>query len=224
MFTLSFGWIYQRSNGTQCTGRPAPCKACQHHSISDGCVFNEQLDLRRKVAVQKTAGDLEKHQRILYSLLDCLRRANDKKVLHILQAIRDGGDAMSNIDILSKMLLVEGSPIEEAADASDSSSEYNTQCNRPSRITVGRLCDTPLFQVPSKPWTTITDDDHLVSSLISLYFTWDHPLMQVVNQGMFLRDMIAGDLASTFCSPVLVNSILAVSSVSGNLCCMCTLI
>ncbi|OJJ52511.1 hypothetical protein ASPSYDRAFT_62822 [Aspergillus sydowii CBS 593.65] len=193
----------------KCTGRPAPCKACQHHRISDGCVFNEQLDLRRKVAVQKTAGDLEKHQRILYSLLGCLRRANDEKVSHILQAIRDGGDAMSNIDILSKMLLVEGSPIEEATDASDSSSEYNIQCNRPSRITVGRL-------FPSKPWTTITDDDHLVSSLISLYFTWDHPLMQVVNQEMFLRDMIAGDLASTFCSPVLVNSILAVSSIYSN--------
>lgn len=119
----------------------------------------------------------------------------------------------SNIRVLSKMLLVEGPPIEVASDASDSASEYDTLCNPQSRISVGRLCDKPLFQVPCKPWTTTTDDDHLVSSLMSLYFTWDHPLMQVVNQEIFLRDMSARDLASEFCTPVLVNSILAVASV-----------
>lgn len=122
----------------------------------------------------------------------------------------------SNIKVLSKMLLIEDPPIEVASpDASDSASEYNTVCNPLSRIAVDRLCDEPLFQVPCKPWTITTDDDHLVSSLISLYFTWHHPLMRVVDQEMFLRDMSAGDLASDFCSPVLVNSILAVASVSN---------
>ncbi|BCS27740.1 fungal specific transcription factor domain-containing protein [Aspergillus puulaauensis] len=112
------------------------------------------------------------------------------------------------------MLLIEDPPIEVASpDASDSGSEYNTVCNPLSRIAVDRLCDEPLFQVPCKPWTITTDDDHLISSLISLYFTWHHPLMQVVDQEMFLREMSAGDLASEFCSPVLVNSILAVASI-----------
>lgn len=120
----------------------------------------------------------------------------------------------SNIKVLSKMLLIEDPPIEVASpDASDSASECNNVCNPLSRIAVDRLCDEPLFQVPCKPWTITTDDDHLVSSLISLYFTWHHPMMQVVDQEMFLRDMSAGDLASEFCSPVLVNSILAVASV-----------
>lgn len=131
----------------------------------------------------------------------------------MLRTIRGGGDVASNIRALSKMLLVEGPPIDVASDASDSASEYNTLCNPPSRISVGRLCDKPLFQVSCKPWTTTTDDDHLVSSLMSLYFTWDHPLMQVVNQEIFIRDMSARDLASEFCTPVLVNSILAVASV-----------
>lgn len=38
--------------------------------------------------------------------------------------------------------------------------------------------------------------------------------MQVVDQEMFLEDMMVGDLSSNFCNPFLVNSILAVASVS----------
>jgi hypothetical protein len=62
-----------------------------------------------------------------------------------------------------------------------------------SRITLEKLCDIPLVQVPAKPWTAVTDDGQLVSHLVSLYFTWDNP--------------------SEFCTPLLVNSVLAMASV-----------
>ncbi|KAI3058354.1 transcriptional regulator family: Fungal Specific TF [Aspergillus niger] len=80
------------------------------------------------------------------------------------------------------------------------------------RITVERLCDSPLFQVPSKPWTAVTNDDHLVSHLISLYFTWDHPTLQVVDQEMFLKHMTIKKINPDCCTSLLVNSILAVAS------------
>ncbi|KAL2834350.1 fungal-specific transcription factor domain-containing protein [Aspergillus cavernicola] len=207
----------------KCTGRPAPCKACE--TTGGTCIFNEQLDLRRKIAAKKTAGELEHYRHMLYNLLECLCTANDERVQQILATIREGGDVDKNIDDLTKSFLLEGSPVEApTVDASDASSEYQRSLDgnivlneqRPVnsllRITVDKLCDNPLFQVPCKPWTTVTDDDQLVSSLISLYFTWDHPLMQVVDQEMFLRDMGAGGMSSEFCSPVLVNSILAVAS------------
>lgn len=82
-----------------------------------------------------------------------------------------------------------------------------------ARVTLESLCDIPLFKVPAKPWTEVTDANDLVSHLVSLYFTWDHPCAQFVDQCIFLDHMKRGDLSSSFCSPLLVNSLLSLASV-----------
>ena len=82
-----------------------------------------------------------------------------------------------------------------------------------ARITLESLCDIPLFEVPAKPWTDIIDDNDLVSHLVSLYFTWDHPCAQFLDQDIFIEHMRQGDLESEFCSPLLVNSLLSIASV-----------
>ncbi|KAJ5171393.1 Transcription factor [Penicillium coprophilum] len=81
-----------------------------------------------------------------------------------------------------------------------------------ARVTLERLCDIPLFEVPAKPWTKVTDDDYLVSHLVSLYFTWDHPCSQFLDQRIFLEHMKRGDQTSEFCTPLLVNSLLSMAS------------
>ncbi|KAJ5915938.1 transcriptional regulator family: Fungal Specific TF [Penicillium verhagenii] len=81
-----------------------------------------------------------------------------------------------------------------------------------ARVTLENLCDVPLLEVPAKPWTEVTDDNDLVSHLVSLYFTWDHPCVQFLDQKIFLEHMRRGTLDSEFCSPVLVNSILSMAS------------
>lgn len=82
-----------------------------------------------------------------------------------------------------------------------------------ARVTLESLCDIPLFEVPAKPWTKVTDDNYLVSHLVSLYFTWDHPCSQFLDQRIFLEHMKLGDRGSEFCTPLLVNSILSMASV-----------
>ena len=82
-----------------------------------------------------------------------------------------------------------------------------------ARITLESLCDIPLFQLPAKPWTTVTDNDSLVSHLVSLYFTWDHPCSQFLDQRIFLESMKFGNRGSVFCTPLLVNSLLSIASV-----------
>lgn len=82
-----------------------------------------------------------------------------------------------------------------------------------ARVTLDSLCDIPLLEVSARPWTEVTDDDDLVSHLISLYFTWDYPCAQFFDQRIFLDHMRQGVLNSEFCSPILVNSILSVASV-----------
>lgn len=69
-----------------------------------------------------------------------------------------------------------------------------------------------LLYVPAKPWTRVTDSDEMVSHLVSLFFTWDHPCLQVLDQTVFLAHMNC-DTASAFCTPFLVNCILALAIV-----------
>jgi hypothetical protein len=76
------------------------------------------------------------------------------------------------------------------------------------------LSDIPLYEVPAHPWTEVTSDASFVSHLISLYFTWQHPGLNWIDRDLFLRDMRSKKLGSKFCSPLLVNSILAVACVS----------
>ena len=108
------------------------------------------------------------------------------------------------------------SDLESASSWSESdkvNSSPKITFNPYARITLENLCDVPLFEVPAKPWTEVTDDSDLVSHLVSLYFTWDHPSAQFLDQGLFLRDMRTGSLESEFCSPVLVNSMLSMACV-----------
>lgn len=159
---------------------------------------------------------MEYYRGLLYSLLESLRSSDEDKVNHILETIR-GSALLSNV----------ANVVDAPADLSDASSDNskplgNTDdaiaqqerlaADAHSRITLEKLCDIPVFQVPVKPWTAVTDDDHLVSHLISLYFTWDHPLSQIVDQRVFLRHMREGNKNTEFCTPFLVNSILAIAS------------
>ncbi|OOF99753.1 hypothetical protein ASPCADRAFT_203549 [Aspergillus carbonarius ITEM 5010] len=199
----------------KCSGRPPPCKACQN---TGGCIFDETLDLRRKVAARRTQGELEYYRGLLYSLLETLRSSDEEKARQMLEKIR------GNTHLSDLATVIDAS----VSDLSDASSEHSrsvgvaedaiSQHERLGvdahlRITVERLCDSPLFQVPSRPWTAVTNDDHLVSHLVSLYFTWDHPLLQVVDQEIFLRHMAMKDTNLECCTSLLVNSMLAVASI-----------
>ena len=84
-----------------------------------------------------------------------------------------------------------------------------------SVMDIKRLTDTPVFRVPAKPWTSVTDDDEFVSHLISLWFTWSQPFYNWVDREVFLANMKSGNIDSQFCSPFLVNCILCEACVSS---------
>ncbi|TVY75969.1 Nitrogen assimilation transcription factor nit-4 [Lachnellula suecica] len=56
-------------------------------------------------------------------------------------------------------------------------------------------------------WTTVTSDSALVEHLMALYFCWEYPTFASLNKEHFLEDFKNG--RRRFCSPLLVNSILA---------------
>jgi hypothetical protein len=87
---------------------------------------------------------------------------------------------------------------------------------RKHRHMKGRIQDfvNPPIQVPAKPWTKVTDDDDLVSHLMSLWFTWAHQWWHWVDEVEFIKAMRAADVSSLICTPYLVSMILADACVS----------
>lgn len=56
-------------------------------------------------------------------------------------------------------------------------------------------------------WTNVTNDLPFVKRLLDLYFQWSHPSYVILSREAFFRDFWEG--RSKYCSPLLVNAILA---------------
>ncbi|PVI08060.1 hypothetical protein DM02DRAFT_608166 [Periconia macrospinosa] len=70
-----------------------------------------------------------------------------------------------------------------------------------------RLIEPIIDKVAAKPWTNVIYDDQLFRQLIRIYFEQHRPCGPFVHKDLFLEDMAAG--RTRFCSPLLVNAILA---------------
>jgi hypothetical protein len=82
---------------------------------------------------------------------------------------------------------------------------------RRKTMSVEQMSDEPLFRLTAKPWTTVTEDDYLVSHLASLYFTWWNTFMHPLHEPALIDVMEKGDPNSLLCSPFLVNAMLALA-------------
>lgn len=81
-------------------------------------------------------------------------------------------------------------------------------------MTVDELTDEPIYKVPASPWTTVTKDDLFVSHLVSAYLSWYHWYYHHFDERLFLDAITAGQVDSTYCSPLLVNAVLGMGCVS----------
>lgn len=67
-----------------------------------------------------------------------------------------------------------------------------------------------ISKAPQKSWTTVTSDAELVEHLLELYFCWEYPTLASLSKEHFKHDFSAG--SSRYCSPLLVNALLALGS------------
>lgn len=73
------------------------------------------------------------------------------------------------------------------------------------------LDDNGLDQVQDRSvtkWTRVTSDEHLISHLLTMYFTWHYPFFTTLSKDLFYRDYVRG-VPSQYCSSLLVNAMLA---------------
>lgn len=87
----------------------------------------------------------------------------------------------------------------------------NNRVPRRKALDITLLIEAPPIDVPASPWTEVTDDNLLVSDLVSSWLIWDQYFYNWLDEDLFLRDMRSGDLNARYCSPFLVNAMLALA-------------
>lgn len=146
-------------------------------------------------------------------LVEALRAVNGRRANDVLNLIQSNAD-LSEI----RLFLAESYSPDDQYSHDILLEEQASQNARPNVrrkiMSVEQLTDTPVYRVSARPWTAVTDDDELVSHLISKYFTWNHQTLNWINRELFIRDMRSSNLGSMFCSPLLVNAMLAQACVS----------
>lgn len=167
--------------------------------------------------MKRRVDNLESDRLFLIRLIESLRTGQQDHINDLLSYIRSS----SSLDEV-KSFLNSYIPLTEI-DATPQMRDMFVELERlqqsrqgpPTILATRRLSDTPLVTVPAKPWTTVTDDDHFVSHLVSLWLTWHYPWFHCIDPAIFIEAMQSGDLKSSLCSPFLVNAILAEASVSS---------
>ncbi|KAF5861190.1 hypothetical protein ETB97_000503 [Aspergillus alliaceus] len=156
------------------------------------------------------------HQDLLLDLLKAIRSVDEPHARRLFQLLREDSSLQqlrSYLDRTLSEVQVSGQGSEVIRNLSSLRTRIDVEDggppSRPRVMDVQYLCDMTPYRVPAKPWTTVTDDDNLVSHLVSLYFTWDYPFYAFVDSKAFLRHMTAGNVDSDLCSPFLVNALLA---------------
>lgn len=188
----------------QCIPGPEKCIACAAHNLE--CVYDERADLRRRNISKEKLEVVEQQNRLLLGVFTAIRARPKTQLKQIMDIVRSDASLGEVATILNRRAeFFKEAEIREGSVMADMGPPQDA-------MRISNVVDRPLYSVLAKPWTAATDDDNMVFHLISLYFTWEHVFFVRMDRGLFLQDMIAGRL--TFCSPLLVNAMLAHAIVS----------
>ena len=86
------------------------------------------------------------------------------------------------------------------------------QSNYAMPLYAAEMVDPLLAEVKPSKWTRVSTNDLLLRRLLEGYFTYEYPWLFLFHKDYFLEDMISG--GNRFCSPLLVNALLAKACVS----------
>lgn len=136
----------------------------------------------------------------------------DRKSAQQLRAYLEGMLAKAGLSEINAQMVGRSSEAEQGTNI-----ENDVPRHRPRVMDIQYLCSIAPYRVPARPWTTVTDSDDLVSHLVSLYLTWGYPFYAFFCRETFIKHMKSGQLNSDFCSPFLVNALLANACVSDEI-------
>ncbi|RAL03229.1 putative C6 transcription factor [Aspergillus ibericus CBS 121593] len=193
----------------KCTGS-VPCANCVKSKVE--CTLDRSADKRRRGALKRKIDQLADQEELLVRLVGVLRESGNRRAVPLINIIRsDASLDEIRYYINHQLPRLELAQTPELVEVCEEVKQLQPSQSRSMRriLDAKRLSDIPRFQVPARPWTTVVSDNDFVSHLLSLWFTWSHPFRNWIDKDLFVRDMQEGSLSARFCSPFLVNIILA---------------
>ena len=106
-------------------------------------------------------------------------------------------------------LLYETTFMEQQALQSSAYEKYRPQYLRP--LLAAEIVDPRLDAVKPSMWTNISTDDNLMRKILRTYLLFEYGWSTIFHKDHFLDDMLTG--SNQFCSPLLVNALLALACV-----------
>jgi hypothetical protein len=86
------------------------------------------------------------------------------------------------------------------------------ESNYTKPLQAAEIADPLLIDARPSQWTRVSSNDGLLRKLIEGYFKYEYPWGFIFHKDYFLEDMVSG--SNRFCSPLLVNALLAKACVS----------
>lgn len=167
------------------------------------------------MAWKRKVEELESDNRSLPDLLDAIRTGQDDQVDRLVTFIRSQASQAEVVDYVASNFMKASAAADHEEGPSKSSTRQQSPSSHQPRLPRSiQQSLRPWISVPAHPWTTVTDDDELVSHLISLWFTWRHWCYPFIERNGFVTAMRSKNVDSVVCTPALVNVILADACVS----------
>ncbi|KAF2840571.1 hypothetical protein M501DRAFT_916607, partial [Patellaria atrata CBS 101060] len=216
-----------RKRKSKCDGSTPVCSTCTAVYKTE-CFYDGDNDNRRKVTPRKDKGTEKQRDGVpdkhdsMAQVLANIRNLQEPDLSELIQRIRNNED----LDVLAESYKHSSVTIPRTSASQTLEGELSVLMGKPSVAQSGVRRHfshaSNLGLVPEKEssyslthpapgyhesWTTITDDQEFIDHLLKLYFTWCHPFFECFSEEWFLHDM--KHRRTTFCSGILVNSILA---------------
>lgn len=192
-----------RKRKSKCDGARPTCKVCLKQAKI--CEYDRDPEETQIVALVKKQRAASAENDKLRRLYDLLHSRPELEAAEIFQLLRTTKDPLLLLQFLEESVLPVQMPAEHDVAHRDP---------RVEKVDAGFLANSAL-KVHARPWTTVAGDG-LVSDLITSFFMWDSTFyFSFVDMQRFLADMAQGcPEEAKYCSPLLVNAICCIRSVS----------
>ncbi|TAQ86496.1 hypothetical protein B7494_g5178 [Chlorociboria aeruginascens] len=205
-----------RTRKSKCDGVHPACTACAT-VYGTTCHYDADADRRRKGALKRDIAHLQARERSRNIILDAIKLGSEAEVDDIIQILRSNPELPYetiaeniNLSLANKKRTLDS----ELQDYANQPSLCNTNEDRhyghTSNLTLLGVENASRTFEESGPWTNVTKDAELITHLFGLYFAWVHPFYCLFPEEVFMHGM--QDRKLKYCTPLLVNSILAVGS------------
>ncbi|MCJ1401592.1 hypothetical protein MMC11_004808 [Xylographa trunciseda] len=187
----------------KCDGTQPVCGRCSSRHTPRECRYDLHIKTQKQDMIQKI------HQlQNDYSCVEQIIRAlsTGEKGEDIINRLRNGQSYQSIAESLgssppgSLAAIAELSPSGQR-NFSMAINDYDKDVIMERRTSAG-----PVKEVA---WTTITSDQTLISHLLTLYFTWVHPVHMLFSRPHFMASFVNHD--NIYCTSALVNAICAMA-------------